>query len=50
VFITENSPAMSPESSKNLFAPVDAATRAQVPAHYSSIKGDWVGRRCGMST
>ncbi|EFC80842.1 iron ABC transporter substrate-binding protein [Parafrankia sp. EUN1f] len=43
VFITENSPAMSLVSAKGLFAPVDAATRAQVPARYSSGKGDWVG-------
>nr|WP_239029183.1 iron ABC transporter substrate-binding protein [Pseudonocardia acidicola] len=43
VFITENSPAMSLVSSKDLFAPVDAATKAQVPARFSSSKGDWVG-------
>ncbi|MBU2667966.1 iron ABC transporter substrate-binding protein [Actinoplanes bogorensis] len=43
VFITENSPAMSLVSSKDLFAPVDAATKDQVPAEYSSSKGDWVG-------
>jgi iron(III) transport system substrate-binding protein len=43
VFITENSPAMSLVSDKGLFAPVDPATRAQVPAQYSSSKGDWVG-------
>lgn len=43
VFITENSPAMSLVSSKDLFSPVDAATAAQVPTQYSSSKGDWVG-------
>lgn len=43
VFITENSPAMSKVSSADLFAPVDAATKAQVPAKFSSSKGDWVG-------
>lgn len=43
VFITENSPAMSLVSSKGLFAPVDQATKAQVPAKYSASKGDWVG-------
>jgi iron(III) transport system substrate-binding protein len=43
VFITENSPAMSLVSGKDLFAPVDAGTKAQVPAQYSSSKGDWVG-------
>lgn len=43
VFITENSPAMSLVSSKDLFAPVDPGTAGQVPAQYSSSKGDWVG-------
>ena len=43
VFITENSPGDVAGSSKGLFAPVDAATKAQVPAQYSSSKGDWVG-------
>jgi iron(III) transport system substrate-binding protein len=43
VFITENSPAMSLVSGKDLFAPVDAATKDQVPPQYSSSKGDWVG-------
>jgi iron(III) transport system substrate-binding protein len=43
VFLTENSPAMSLLSSKGLFSPVDAATKAQVPAQYSSSNGDWVG-------
>ncbi|MGH3803767.1 MAG: iron ABC transporter substrate-binding protein [Pseudonocardiaceae bacterium] len=43
VFITENSPAMALVSGKDLFAPVEAATRDQVPAQYSSTKGDWVG-------
>ncbi|GAA1858619.1 iron ABC transporter substrate-binding protein [Asanoa iriomotensis] len=43
VFITENSPAMSLVSSKDLFSPVDAATKGQVPAQYASSKGDWVG-------
>lgn len=43
VFITENSPAMSLVSSKGLFAPVDQATRDQVPGRFSSTKGDWVG-------
>jgi iron(III) transport system substrate-binding protein len=43
VFITENSPAMALVSGKDLFAPVDQATRDQVPAQFSSRKGDWVG-------
>ncbi|MGH3913088.1 MAG: extracellular solute-binding protein, partial [Pseudonocardiaceae bacterium] len=43
VFITENSPALGLVSSEDLFAPVDQATRDQVPAQFSSSKGDWVG-------
>lgn len=43
VFITENSPAMSVVSNAGLFAPVDAATLAQVPAQFSSPRGDWAG-------
>ena len=43
VFITENSPAMSLVSSKNLFAPLGADTKKQVPAQYTSAKGDWAG-------
>lgn len=43
VFITENTPAMSLVSGQGLFAPVDQATRSQVPPQYSSSKGDWVG-------
>jgi iron(III) transport system substrate-binding protein len=43
VFITENSPAMQVVSSRGLFAPVDPATLAQVPARYSPSTGDWVG-------
>jgi iron(III) transport system substrate-binding protein len=34
---------MSLLSSKDLFAPVDKATKDQVPAQYSSSAGDWVG-------
>lgn len=43
VFLTENSPAMSLVSGADLFAPVDPATRAQVPPQYASTRGDWVG-------
>lgn len=43
VFLTENSTPMALLSGKGLLAPVDAATRAQVPAQYSSGRGDWVG-------
>jgi iron(III) transport system substrate-binding protein len=43
VFITENSPAMTVVSNAGQFAQVDAATRAQVPAQWSSPAGDWVG-------
>lgn len=43
VFLTENSPAMSLVESKGLFAPVDAATLAQVPAQFSPSSGEWMG-------
>lgn len=43
VFITENSPAMTVVGNAGLFAPVDAATRAQVPPQWASPNGDWVG-------
>lgn len=42
-FITENSPAMQVVANKGLFAPVDKATLAQVPARYSPSTGDWMG-------
>ncbi len=42
-FITENSPAMQVVAAKGLFAPVDKATLAQVPARYSPSTGDWMG-------
>ena len=43
VFVTENSPALSLLSSKGRLAPLDAATKAQVPTGFSSGSGDWVG-------
>jgi iron(III) transport system substrate-binding protein len=43
VFLTENSPAMSLVSGKGLFAPLDAATLAQVPARWVSGSRDWTG-------
>jgi iron(III) transport system substrate-binding protein len=43
VFVTENSPSMTLVAGKGGFAPVDAATRAQVPAQYSAADGSWVG-------
>jgi len=39
MFHHQNSPAMSLVSSKDLFAPVEAATKAQVPAQCASGKG-----------
>jgi iron(III) transport system substrate-binding protein len=42
-FITENSPAMQVVAAKGLFSPVDAETRAQVPAIFQPTTGDWVG-------
>jgi iron(III) transport system substrate-binding protein len=43
VFLTENSPAMSLVDSNGLFAPLDAATLAQVPAQYQAEDGKWTG-------
>src|SRR5829696_2568193 len=43
VFLTENSPAMTLVASKGLFAPLDAATLAQVPPRFASSGKDWVG-------
>jgi iron(III) transport system substrate-binding protein len=43
LFITENSPGTELVASNGLFAPVDAATRAQVPSQYASPNGNWVG-------
>jgi iron(III) transport system substrate-binding protein len=43
VFLTENSPAMTLVASKGLFAPLDAATVAQVPPQYVSSGRDWAG-------
>ena len=43
VFLTENSPAMTLVESAGLFAPVDAATLAQVAPAYQPSGGRWVG-------
>jgi iron(III) transport system substrate-binding protein len=43
VFLTENSPAMALVDSAGLFAPVDAATLALIPANYRPTNGHWVG-------
>ena len=43
VFLTENSPAMSLVDNAKLFAPVDAATLAQVPKDYRPSSGHWTG-------
>lgn len=43
IFLTENSPAMSMVDSKNLFAPLDPATLAQVPAAFRPDNGHWTG-------
>ncbi len=42
-FITENSPAMQVVAARGLFAPIDRATLAQVPARFSPTTGDWMG-------
>jgi len=43
VFLTENSPAMALVDRAGLFAPVDAATLAQVPPQFRAADGNWVG-------
>jgi len=43
VFVTENSPAMTLVDSKGLFAKVEDATLAQVPAQFAPADKDWVG-------
>jgi iron(III) transport system substrate-binding protein len=43
VFLTENSPAMNIVQDAGMLAPVDAATRAQVPAEYAPANGQWIG-------
>ena len=43
VFLTENSPGMNIVEQAGLFAPVDAATVAQVPTQYNPSTGNWVG-------
>jgi iron(III) transport system substrate-binding protein len=43
VFVTENSPAMSLVDSKGLFAKVEDATLAQVPAKFAPADKGWVG-------
>lgn len=43
VYLTENSPGMTLVDSNKLFAPVDAATLAQVPETFKSADGNWVG-------
>ncbi|HEX7382193.1 MAG TPA: extracellular solute-binding protein [Nevskiaceae bacterium] len=43
VFWAENSPQLMRLQKKSLLAPVDEATLRQIPARYSSNRGDWVG-------
>jgi iron(III) transport system substrate-binding protein len=43
LFLTENSPAMALVDHAGLFAPVDAATLAQVPAQFRPADGHWIG-------
>ena len=43
VFLTENSPGMNIVENAGLFAPVDAATTAQLPASFNPTTGSWVG-------
>lgn len=43
VFLTENSPAMVLVDNAKLFAPLDAATQAQVAKEYRPEHGRWTG-------
>ena len=43
VFLTENSPAMAAVEKAGLFADLDQATIAQVPAQYRAPTGKWTG-------
>jgi len=43
VFLTENSPAMALVDGAGLFAPLDAATLAQVPSNFRPAHGRWIG-------
>jgi iron(III) transport system substrate-binding protein len=43
VFLTENSPAMTQVENAGLFADIDAATTAQVPAPYRPSTNKWTG-------
>ena len=43
VFLTENSPAMALVDNAKLFAPLDPATLALVPANYRPEHGRWTG-------
>ena len=43
VFLTENSPAMVLVDNAKLFAPLDAATLAEVPPNFQPSHGRWVG-------
>jgi iron(III) transport system substrate-binding protein len=43
VLFTENTPALVDLQEKNLLAPIDKSTLAQVPSKYNSDNGDWVG-------
>ena len=43
VFLTENSPAMTLVDNAGLFAPIDAATLAQVPPAFRPSNGKWIG-------
>ncbi|MGY3567313.1 iron ABC transporter substrate-binding protein [Sinomonas sp. RB5] len=43
VFLTENSPAMTQVENAGLFADIDPATAAQVPAEYRPSTNKWIG-------
>jgi len=43
VFLTENSPPLESLQAKGMLSKVDAGTLGNVPARFSSPRGDWVG-------
>lgn len=50
VFFTENSPPLEALQGKGMLAPVAPDTLGDVPATYSSARGDWVGVSARAST
>jgi iron(III) transport system substrate-binding protein len=43
VFYAENTPVLEALREREMLAPVASSTLAQIPSHYNSPQGDWVG-------